>query len=358
VFVCYLDDSVPYIRCWDLSGQPHKGIVIPTDGTIRLLPNHNEEDTLFYTYESYALPPVIFEYSPGDGRSEIWHSREPVINQKSFAIRQSTYLSKDGVEIPITLVGGDHVHPGHPGFVIMTSYGGFGIPSMPQFSALVTIMLEQGVVFALPHIRGGGEFGKTWHDAGRGRNRQASFDDFLAAAEWLCVEGITTPEKLGIFGGSNSGLLVGAAMTQRPELFRAVLCIAPLLDMVRYETFDQAAKWRYEYGTAREARDFHSLYAYSPYHHVDDGVDYPPTLFVSGDKDDRCNPAHLRKMAARLLGRSAQTNAIVVDYSDQRGHSPVLPLSVRTEALARRVAFLCHELGICPKEVLHETTCT
>jgi prolyl oligopeptidase len=173
-----------------------------------------------------------------------------------------------------------------------------------------------------------------------------AFDDFIAAAEWLCSQGITRPEILAIFGGSNSGLLVGAAMTQRPDLFRAVLCIAPLLDMVRYEHFDFATRWRREYGTVEEPADFLALYGYSPYHHVGPDVNYPSTLFVSGDKDDRCNPAHVRKMAAHLQNRDSQLNPVLVDYSHKRGHSPTLPLSMRIDALARRIAFLCRELGI------------
>jgi prolyl oligopeptidase len=238
----------------------------------------------------------------------------------------------------------------------MTSYGGFGVSMTPQYSVLVTVMMELGAVFALPHIRGGGEFGRSWHEAGRARNRQTAIDDFIAAAKWLCAEGFTTPTKLAIFGGSNSGLLVGAAMTQRPGLFRAVLCIAPLLDMVRYERFDQATKWRLEYGSVDVAQDFHALHAYSPYHRVLRNVDYPAVLFVSGDKDDRCNPAHVRKMAARLQERGAQRNPVLVDYSAERGHVPVLPLSVRIDALARRLAFLSGELGIeVPEEACDES---
>jgi prolyl oligopeptidase len=230
--------------------------------------------------------------------------------------------------------------------VVMTGYGGFGVPITPLFSVLVAILMDCGALVALPHIRGGGEFGPPWHDAGRGRKRQRSLDDFIAAASWVCQVGITTPQQLGIYGGSNGGLLVGAAMTRRPDLFRAVLCIAPLLDMVRYENFDQAAKWKDEYGTWQDKEDFLALFAYSPYHHVLDAVDYPAVLFVSGDKDDRCNPSHVRKMAAKIQQRDAQTRPVLVDYSLERGHSPVLPLSIRIEALARRIAFLCQELQI------------
>jgi prolyl oligopeptidase len=238
----------------------------------------------------------------------------------------------------------------------MTGYGGFGVAMTPQYSVLVTIMMELGTVFALPHIRGGGELGKPWHDAGRARNRQTAIGDFVAAGEWLCRKGITVPSKLAIFGGSNSGLLVGSAMTQSPGLFRAVLCIAPLLDMVRYERFDQAAKWQSEYGSVECAEEFQALHALSPYHHVRSDEDYPATLFVTGDRDDRCNPAHVRKMAARLQERAAQRNSILVDYSAERGHSPVLPLLERVDALARRLAFLCRELTIeVPEEGRHET---
>lgn len=266
-------------------------------------------------------------------------------------------VSDDG-RIPLTLVAlpGTSFHQNQP--VIMTGYGGFGAPLTPQYSVLVNIMLELGAIFVVPHVRGGGEFGSSWHEAARGASRQTAVEDFTRAAEWLCSEGITTPRRLAIFGGSNAGLLVAAAMTGKPGLFRAVLSIAPLLDMVRYERFDQAAKWRSEYGSVANAAEFGALLSYSPYHQVRRNIDYPAVLFVTGDSDDRCNPAHVRKMAARLQERAAQHHPVLVDYSAERGHSPVLPLSVRIEALARRIAFLCRELGIqvC-KEEWNDVTC-
>jgi prolyl oligopeptidase len=276
----------------------------------------------------------------------LWHQREPKIPPNTCHVREEEVTSADGTGVPLTLVSRNRSSVSSPGPVIMTSYGGFGLSMTPQFSALVAIMMDLGVTFALPHIRGGGDFGKEWHDAGRGRHRQVSFSDFIAAAEWLCQQGVTIPEKLAIFGGSNSGLLVGAAMTQRPDLFRAVVCIAPLLDMVRYEVFDQAVNWQHEYGTVHDPEDFQALVAYSPYHRIADHMNYPATLFVTGDKDDRCNPAHTRKMAALLQQRPAQTSPVILDYSAERGHSPVLPLSVRIPALARRIAFLCRELHV------------
>jgi prolyl oligopeptidase len=230
--------------------------------------------------------------------------------------------------------------------VLMTSYGGFGVSQTPKYSPLVEIMLGLDVVVTIPHIRGGGEFGEEWHTAGRRRQRQISFDDFISGAEWLCKGGITAPRKLGIYGGSNAGLLVAAVMTQRPDLMQAVLCIAPLLDMIRYERFDRAARWKDEYGTVEDADDFFSLYRFSPYHQVLERVNYPSTLFVSGDQDDRCNPAHARKMTARLQNRPSQTNPILLDYSKERGHAAAMPLSFRVDALTLRLAFLCRELKV------------
>jgi prolyl oligopeptidase len=346
-FVSDLKSGRRSTKSWNLEGENSGEPDIPTDGTIRLLPHLASPGTsLFYTHESFAQPRRIFEYTTEIEKSLPLSHRVPSLEPQSLEIRRLSFSGKDGTAVPITLVarsGATH-HGVQP--VLMTSYGGFGVCMTPRFSVLVTIMMELGAVFVLPHIRGGGEFGKSWHEAGRARNRQTAIDDFIAAAKWLCAEGITIPSKLAIFGGSNSGLLVGAAMTQRHELFRAVLCIAPLLDMVRYEHFDQAAKWQTEYGSVGNAEDFYALHAYSPYHHVRRNVDYPATLFVSGDRDDRCNPAHVRKMAARLQERAAQNNPILVDYSAERGHSPVLPLSVRIDALTRRLAFLLKELGL------------
>jgi len=217
---------------------------------------------------------------------------------------------------------------------------------MPQFSVFVAFLMERGCLFALPRIRGGSEFGTAWHHAARGRKRQTAYDDFLAAAEWLISTGRTSAERLAIFGGSNSGLLVGAALTQRPELFRAAVCIAPLLDMLRYHLFDNAHVWRDEFGTAADQDDFAALVRYSPYHNVREGIAYPAALFVSGDADQNCNPLHARKIAARLQAANSSDRPILLDYNPARGHSPVLPLSDRVEALTDRMAFLCEQLGL------------
>jgi prolyl oligopeptidase len=335
----------PSIRSWTLEGRDGGEIDLPFEGTIQLLPSFSvEPDSLFFSHESFVEPAWIYEYSIVERRSILFGKAGSQPSYRTFETREFWFPGRDRTASPITLVGQAEGALDRPRPVIMTGYGGFGVVSRPQFSLLVLIMMELGALFALPRIRGGGEFGRHWHNEGRGRNRQTAIDDFLAAAAWLCAEKITTPEQLAIFGGSNSGLLVGAAMTQRPALFRAVLCIAPLLDMVRYEQFDQAAKWRSEYGSVRDPDDFRALIGYSPYHRIHPRIDYPSTLFVSGDMDERCNPAHVRKMAALLQGRPVQQHPILVDYCAERGHSPVLPLTVRVEALARRLSFLAREL--------------
>jgi prolyl oligopeptidase len=347
ICVSYTHDEGASIRRYTPAGHCAAELVSCEQASLRLLPSFsNKPESLFYSRESFTQPPAITEYRPGTEESISW-AREFIDSAgNEFRVRRVSYNAKDGTQVPMSLVERENIDPmaEHP--ALLTSYGGFGVSMTPRFSVLVRIMLELGAVFAVPSIRGGSGVGSEWHEAARGRNRQVAFDDFLSAAEWLCAEGVTNPNKLAALGGSNSGLLVAAAMTQRPALFGAVLCIAPLLDMVRYERFDQARKWNLEYGTVDNLEDFRALYAYSPYHHVNPDQDYPATLFVSGDKDDRCNPAHVRKMAAQLQSRNAQKRPILVDYSPERGHSPVLPLSIRVDALTHRIAFLCRELGI------------
>jgi prolyl oligopeptidase len=347
------------LSCWTLNGERLGLVDAPKGGTITLLPHRSVSDrTLFYTFESFHQPPTVFEYDQAAGKSQIFHQRSTRQPSASPAVTRLVFPAKDGTEVPITLVRRDDKLPNRPTPVFLTVYGGFGAPITPQFSVLATILMAGGATLALAHIRGGGEFGKRWHEAGAKRNRQTGISDLLAAAEWLCNRGITMPKQIGIFGGSNAGLIVAAAMTQRPELFGAVLCIAPLLDMVRYECFDRAARWRGEYGTVEDSEDFRALHSYSPYHRVEETVDYPPIMFVAGDRDDRCNPAHVRKMAACLQDRLAQISPVIVDYSRERGHMPTLPLSVRVDALTRRIAFLSRELGIAqPAGGHHEVVC-
>jgi prolyl oligopeptidase len=347
ILVTYLVNLEPTVHIWSLGGTFLGELTTPKGGSFALLRAYsNHPGALFSTYESFHQPSSTLEFDERFFAWRVWAQRDGVLDRRDFEVRRVAYRSKDGTAIPMFLVMSGKGDLSIPRAAILTAYGGFGTSITPRFSALVAIMLELGAVFALPNIRGGGEFGKPWHEAARGRYRQLAFDDFIAAAEWLQDQRITSPERTAIFGGSNSGLLVGAAMTQRPDLFQAVLCIAPLLDMVRYESFRDAGRFKAEYGTVGNVEDFRALCAYSPYHRVADDVNYPATLFVTGDKDSICDPAHTLKMAARLQGRNVQSNPILVDYSLNRGHTPVLPLSVRVDALTRRIAFLCHHLKI------------
>ncbi len=347
LYVVYEVDAKLVVREWSWSGEFLEQLPEPPDGSFGLAVTYtHSSDHLFFVHETFFMPPTILEYDKSTRSYRRWARQKTRVRESQFHVERVSYPSKDGTPIPMWLVSRDPPATKKTRPAILTGYGAAGVSMTPRFSALVTIMVELGCVFALPNIRGGSEFGKEWHEAVLRRNRQIVYDDFLAAADWLCAENITRPERLAIFGGSNSGLLVGAAMTQRPDLFRAVLCIAPILDMLRYEEFGDARKWREEHGSVEDPDEFRALYAYSPYHRVEEGVNYPATLFVSGDKDTQCDPAHVRKMAARLQNRASQTNSIVVDYSSERGHTASLPLSVRIDALARRIAFLCQELGI------------
>jgi prolyl oligopeptidase len=347
IFVSYQRLERAEIRVFDMSGT--QVAIVPTQKheTVRLLgaadPNQNE---ILIESESFAQPVRIERFDPCTGRLSLWSKRPIPFDSRQYDHVQVWFSARDGTRIPMFLVGRrDLLEEGcHP--AIMTSYGGFGISSTPQFSVFVAFLLERGCLFALPNIRGGSEFGASWHEAAKRRNRQVAFDDFLSAAEWLVTNKRTNPEKLAIFGGSNSGLLVGAALTQRPDLFRAVICMAPLLDMLRFHLFEARFSWRDEFGTAVDADDFAALWRYSPYHRVQDGVPYPAVMFVSGHIDGNCHPMHARKMTARLQSACSSRSPILLDYSEARGHAPVLPLSKRISSLTDRLAFLCDRLQL------------
>jgi prolyl oligopeptidase len=346
IFLSYTREIKTQIAVFDLFGKPVGELPLDKSDTVRLTGGALDEDHLLFELESFTKPIQIYRYSSRTGEAKLWAERKVPFNAQAFSHTQVWYTAKDGTRIPMFLVGRRDVleNGAHP--AIMTSYGGYGVPMTPQFSVFVSFLMEQGCLFALPNIRGGSEFGVNWHNAAKRRKRQVAIDDFLAAAEWLIEVGRTKPHKLAIFGGSNSGLLVGAALTQRPELFRAVVCMVPMLDMLRYHLFDSAHVWVDEFGTADDPDDFHALAGYSPYHQVRDSVAYPAMMIVSGDADRNCNPLHARKMTARLQAANISDHPIVLDYNRFRGHSPVLPLSERLEALTDRMAFLCDQLGI------------
>ncbi|MGH9913951.1 MAG: prolyl oligopeptidase family serine peptidase, partial [Pyrinomonadaceae bacterium] len=253
---------------------------------------------------------------------------------------------KDKTMIPMFLVyrKGIKLNGSNPTY--LTGYGGFNISRTPDFSSLAALWVEHGGVYALPNLRGGGEFGEKWHKAGMLANKQNVFDDFISAAEWLIGNKYTNPAKLAIAGGSNGGLLVGAALTQRPELFRAVICAVPLLDMVRYHMFLVAKFWVPEYGSSEDAEQFGYIYKYSPYHHVVDGVKYPSVLFFTGDSDTRVAPLHARKMTARLQAATSSNLPVILHYDTKVGHSGGQPVGKQIEDLTDQMSYLFWQLGM------------
>ena len=280
------------------------------------------------------------------GEQREWAKSSVKFDPSFFEIEHVRYKSKDGTSVPMFLVARRERRTSKALPTFLTGYGGFGNSQAPQFNAYSNFLIEHGFLFAVANLRGGSEFGEEWHRAGRRHNRQNAFDDFIAAAEWLLENGYAARGRIAIGGGSNAGLLVAAALTQRPDLFRAVVCLGPLLDMLRYHLFDFARVYVHEYGTSETEDDFRHILAYSPYHSIEEGVPYPAVLFVSGDADTRCNPMHARKMAARLQAASSSSHPILLDYTPTWGHAPLQPLTRRIEALTDRLAFIFHELGV------------
>jgi prolyl oligopeptidase len=346
VVASYTEETGTHIRTFTFDGSETEEIPQCPEETLRFSVAPGRKDELFLERESFTKPVEVWRYSPVNHKYSLWSRRSSHFASEDYGSERVWYTSKDGVRVPMWLVGRKDVLWSQQVPVIMTSYGGFGTAMTPQFSVFVSYLMECGCLFALPCIRGGSDLGAGWHEEGKRRKRGNSYADFIAAAEWLIESGRTSPDRIGIFGGSNSGLLVAVAMTQRPELFRAVVCMVPLLDMIRYHLFDEADRWQNEYGVADDPEDFRTLIDYSPYHRVRDGVAYPATMIVSGDADQHCNPLHARKMAARLQMANSSDRPILLDYSRFRGHSPVLPLSQRVEALVDRMAFLSNELNL------------
>jgi prolyl oligopeptidase len=346
VFVTRIDRFSTKVDVFGLDGEQKKAPHFPSRGTLELLNRTNATEKVFYSYTSISTPAAVSYYDTHREEAVAWSEVNLPAGLPPIAIEESTYTSSDGTSVPLFLAARkDLLHSG-PLPTFLTGYGGFGSCVTPRFTAFATFLLEQGFLFAVPALRGGSELGEQWHRAGKRENRQNSFDDYVAAAEWLIQENRSISDRIAIGGGSNAGLLIGAVITQRPDLFRAAICLGPLLDMTRYHLFDFAAGWADEYGSPEDQDDFQSLLAYSPYHHVSDRTAYPAVLLISGDADTRCNPMHTRKMAARLQAATSSIRPALLDYKAAWGHTPVQPFSTRIAALTDRLAFICHELGV------------
>lgn len=333
------------VEVFDVEGGHSRTLRFPTRTTIDFLNRTTSSDKLFFSRTSISEPATICCYSPENQRTVAWNKPSIAFDLPTVASGEREIISKDGTRVPVFLAARDDLHAG-PLPTFLTGYGGFGSCVTPKFTAFATFLMEQGFLFAVPALRGGSELGEKWHMAGKGNHRQNAFDDFIAAAEWLISQRRSLQGSIAIGGGSNAGLLVGAVITQRPDLFRAAICLGPLLDMTRYHLFDFAKHWAEEYEVPEDPCDFPFLHAYSPYHHVQDGTDYSAVLFISGDADTRCNPMHARKMTARLQSVNNSGHPILLDYTPNRGHIPVQPLKERVQALANRLGFICRELGI------------
>ncbi|HET9327816.1 MAG TPA: prolyl oligopeptidase family serine peptidase, partial [Candidatus Eisenbacteria bacterium] len=286
-------------------------------------------------------------------RSEWWKAPAPV-SANRYEVRQVWFVSKDGTRVPM-FVGhkkGLKLDGSNP--TLLTGYGGFNSSQRPAYSARAALWMESGGVYALANLRGGDEFGEPWHKAGMLANKQNVFDDFIAAAEWLIQKRYTRSDRLAISGRSNGGLLVGAALTQRPELFGAVWCGYPLLDMVRYHRFLVARYWVPEYGSSDDAEQFKTLLAYSPYHHVKPGTKYPAVLFVTGDSDTRVAPLHARKMTALLQASTGSDRPVLLHYDTNFGHVSGQPITKQIDDLTTEVQFLLWQLGVLKSEGVAE----
>jgi prolyl oligopeptidase len=300
----------------------------------------------FFFFSSFNHAPTKYRYDLATGDRDVWWRLQSAPNLAQFELRQVWYPSKDGTRIPMYLfhkrgLALDSARP-----TLLTGYGGFNLSVSPMYSTMAVVWAEAGGVFASVNIRGGGEFGEQWHQAGRRERKQNVFDDFIAAAEWLVANRHSRPSKMSIAGGSNGGLLVGAALTQRPDLFRAVICHRPVLDKLRHHKHPLGPYWIGEYGCADDSNDFPYLLAYSPYHNVRAATQYPAVMFVTGNSDTRCDPMHARKMTAMLQWAKASKHPILLHYRAEAGHMPTLPMDATIDALVDQLAFLFRELAV------------
>jgi prolyl oligopeptidase len=361
----YLVDAASRIRLFTDAGKPLRELALPGLGQVTALSGDRKGDELFYSYTSFLSPTTVFRHAGRAAQDKgakqpadvdpIWRTLSAPVDAAGYLVDQVWFTSRDGTRCPMFLIHRKDVPPDERRPTVLYGYGGFNVDILPAWSPSIIPLLEAGGVYAVATLRGGGEYGEAWHQAGMLGRKQNVFDDFVAAAEWLVKSKITSPAHLAALGRSNGGLLVGAAVTQRPDLFRAAVSGVPLLDMIRYHKFRLAQLWIPEYGSAADPAQFKWLYAYSPYHHVKDGVAYPAVLFSTADTDTRVDPLHARKMTARLQAASASsggnnvvTRPILLRLENKAGHGAGKPLAATIAQLADEWAFLFSQLGVAP----------
>ncbi|CAH6849350.1 MULTISPECIES: prolyl oligopeptidase family serine peptidase [Vibrio] len=347
LFAHYMVDVVSKIEQLDYQGNLVREIHLPGLGTASGLGGKKEQTQLYYTFTNYVTPPTIFSFDIESGSSEVYQRSESPFESDKFESKQVFYTSKDGTQVPmlISYKKGLKLDGNNP--TMLYAYGGFNVSLTPSFSGTVGSWLELGGVYAVPNLRGGGEYGKAWHKAGTQQQKQNVFDDFIAAAEFLIAENYTSSDKLAIRGGSNGGLLVGTCMTQRPELFQVALPAVGVLDMLRYHTFTSGEGWAYDYGTSAQSKEmFEYLLGYSPVHNVVRGVDYPATLVTTADHDDRVVPAHSYKFIAELQDKHEGGAPVMIRIDVNAGHGAGMPLSKAIDLTADIYAFTLFNMGV------------
>lgn len=346
-FANYMKDAVSVVRQYDHSGKMVREVQLPGVGTASGFGGKKEVKTLYFYFTNYTTPGTIYSYDPQTGKSKIYQKPKVDFNSEDYTSKQVFYTSKDGTKIPmiITYKKGTKLDGKNP--TILYGYGGFNASLTPSFSISNAVWLENGGVYAVPNLRGGGEYGKKWHDAGTKLQKQNVFDDFIAAAEYLIANKYTSKDFLAIRGGSNGGLLVGATMTQRPDLMKVALPAVGVMDMLRYHTFTAGAGWAYDYGTAEDSKEmFDYLKGYSPVHNVKKGVQYPATLVTTGDHDDRVVPAHSFKFAAELQEKQTGTNPVLIRIDVNAGHGAGKSVAASIQESVDIFAFTLYNMGI------------
>jgi len=346
IFANYMVDAVSKVSQYDYDGKLIREIELPGVGSAGGFGAKKEEKELYYSFTNYVTPGTIYKYDISSGDSNLFIKPEIDFNPENFESQQVFFTSKDGTKIPMIITHKKGLKMDGKNPTILYGYGGFNISLTPSFSIANAVWMEQGGIYAVPNLRGGGEYGKKWHDAGTKMNKQNVFDDFIAAAEYLIENKFTSSDFLAIRGGSNGGLLVGATMTQRPELMKVALPAVGVLDMLRYHTFTAGAGWAYDYGTSEDnAEMFQYIKGYSPLHNVKEGVEYPATLITTGDHDDRVVPAHSFKFAAELQSKQNGNNPVLIRIETDAGHGAGTPVSKTIEQYADIFGFTLFNMG-------------
>ncbi len=351
LFAQYEQNASSQLEIFDLNGNKLRDLALPTIGTVFASDGKWNRDEIFYGFYSFTVAPSVYRYDLKSGSTSLWAKVEaPSIDPAAYDVEQEWYHSKDGTRMPMFVVCTRGLKKDGHNPTLLTAYGGFNVSLTPSFSRTAYLWMEHGGVFAVANLRGGAEFGEDWHRAGMLDKKQNVFDDMIAAAEYLIAEKYTDKDHLAIQGGSNGGLLMGAMITQRPELFRAVVCQVPLLDMLHYQDFQIAKLWIPEYGTAENPEQFKWLYAYSPYHHVKAGEEYPAVLFMTADTDTRVDPMHAKKMAALMQAEakngSSRTRPILLRIESKAGHGAGKPVTKQIEEYTDVYSFLFWQLGV------------